>query len=199
MKNVFSKKALAGALALAIAIPGVSYAATDAGTETDTEVTQESVESSETEIRSLLQQYKNGELSEDEVLEKLQEQKRFFFQKGGHHFEDLDEETKEKLEEIKSKVEAGEWTKEEAKAELEELGIDQPHHHGGKGHPMGAELTEEQRTQLDEIREQVESGELTEEEAQAQLEELGIDLKPRGQAPDKEESAEEAEPAASAV
>ncbi|WP_281657866.1 hypothetical protein [Halobacillus sp. Cin3] len=198
MKNVLSKKALTGALALAIAIPGISYAATDAETDTGSEAAQESVESGETEIRSLLQQFKNGELSENEVLEKLQEQKRFFFQKGGHHFEDLDEETKEKLEEIKSKVEAGEWTKEEAKAELEELGIEQPRHHGGKGHRIGADLTEEQRTQLDEIREQVESGELTEEEAQAQLEELGIEIKPRGQDPDTEES-EEAETTASAV
>ncbi|WP_027953941.1 hypothetical protein [Halobacillus kuroshimensis] len=198
MKNVLSKKALTGALALAIAIPGISYAATDAETDTGSEAAQESVESGETEIRSLLQQFKNGERSEDEVLEKLQEQKRFFFQKGGHHFEDLDDETKEKLEEIKSKVEAGEWTKEEAKAELEELGIEQPRHHGGKGHRISADLTEEQRTQLDEIREQVESGELTEEEAQAQLEELGIEIKPRGQAPDTEES-EEAETTASAV
>ncbi|MBN8234158.1 hypothetical protein JF544_02820 [Halobacillus kuroshimensis] len=198
MKNVLSKKALTGALALAIAIPGISYAATDAETDTGSEAAQESVESGETEIRSLLQQFKNGELSEDEVLEKLQEQKRFFFQKGGHHFEDLDDETKEKLEEIKSKVEAGEWTKEEAKAELEELGIEHPRHHGGKGHRISADLTEEQRTQLDEIREQVESGELTEEEAQAQLEELGIEIKPRGQAPDTEES-EEAETTASAV
>lgn len=198
MKNLLSKKALTGALALAIAIPGISYAATDAETDTGSEAAQESVESGETEIRSLLQQFKNGELSEDEVLVKLQEQKRFFFQTGGHHFEDVDEETKEKLEEIRSKVEAGEWTKEEAKAELEELGIEQPRHRGGKGHRMGADLTEEERTQVKEIREQVKSGELTQEEAQAQLEELGLDIKPRGQAPDTEDS-EEAEPTDSAV
>ncbi|MGD6830924.1 hypothetical protein ACQCT5_02085 [Sutcliffiella halmapala] len=82
---------------------------------------------------------------------------------------ELDEETKAQVDAIKAQVEAGEITEEEAKAQLEELGI-KPRHHRGKH----MELDEETRAQLEEIREQVEAGELTEEEAKAKQDELGI-------------------------
>ena len=52
---------------------------------------------------------------------------------------------------------------------MEELGIKMPPHDGH--HPK---LDEETRKQLDDIRAKVEAGELTQEEAQAQLTELGI-------------------------
>ncbi|WLR47180.1 hypothetical protein LC065_16900 [Halobacillus litoralis] len=191
MKNVLSKKALTGAIALAIAIPGISYASSTSDAEVEANVNEEVVESGETEIRSLLQSFKDGELTEDEVVEKLREQKRFFFHKGNHHFEEIDEETKQKLEAIKEQVEAGELTKEEAREQIEELGIKHPHPKGFK--PMLDNLTEEQRTALEDIHEKVKSGELTKEEARAEMEALGLDFFPRDrpQESTEEETAEE--------
>ncbi|MGR9050427.1 hypothetical protein ACQ4XT_17485 [Halobacillus faecis] len=192
MKNVLSKKALTGAIALAIAIPGISYASSTSDAEVEVNVNKEVVESGETEIRSLLQSFKNGELTEDEVVEKLREQKRFFFHKGNHHFEEIDEETKQKLEAIKDQMEAGELTKEEAREQIEELGIKRPHPKGFKK-PMLDNLTEEQRTALEDIHEKVKSGELTKEEARAEMEALGLDFfhRDRPQESTEEETAED--------
>jgi hypothetical protein len=50
--------------------------------------------------------------------------------KGGF-LDNLSDEQKTKLEKIRKQVEAGELTKEEAKEQLDELGIDFPHHKGG--------------------------------------------------------------------
>ncbi|KUP09678.1 hypothetical protein Q73_02015 [Bacillus coahuilensis m2-6] len=83
----------------------------------------------------------------------------------------LDEETKTQLESLKNQVDSGELTKEEAREQLEELGIKFPGKHRG-----GERFDEETKQQLEEIKEQVEAGELTEEEAKAKIEELGIEF-----------------------
>ncbi|QHT47825.1 hypothetical protein M662_15480 [Bacillus sp. SB49] len=165
MKNVLSKKAITGALALAIAIPGVAFAATS---------DSESGESAfETEVRELLQQFKSGDITEDEAVDQLKEQG---FHRGGHGFEALDEETKAKVDAIRDQVEAGEMTEEEARDQMEALGLKGPHH--GKGGFM-ENLTDEQKQVMEEVRDQVEAGTMTKEEADARLEEAGIDLPDR--------------------
>ena len=85
----------------------------------------------------------------------------------------LDAETKEKLQEIRDQVKAGEITREEAQAQLEELGIDIPFFKQGK-RGWYNNLDEETKEKLQEIRGQVKAGEITREEAREKCEELGL-------------------------
>ena len=91
--------------------------------------------------------------------------------------EEISEETKKTLDEIRAQKEAGEITHEEAHAKMEELGIDRSFGRGGhhgKG-PFGS-IDEETRTTIEEIRDQFKAGDLTEAEAQAKLDDLDVDL-----------------------
>jgi uncharacterized membrane protein len=91
--------------------------------------------------------------------------------------EEISEETKTTLDEIRAEKEAGEITNEEAHAKMEELGIDRPSGRGGhheKG-PLG-NIDEETRTAIEDIRDQFKAGDLKEEEAQAKLDKLAVDL-----------------------
>ncbi|WP_053072099.1 hypothetical protein [Rossellomorea marisflavi] len=97
----------------------------------------------------------------------------------------LDEETKSKLDEIKGQVEDGTITRDEAKEKLDDLGIRPPGlggHHGGPG----MELDDETRQKLDDIRDQVKSGDLTEEEAKEKIADLGIEMPQRPDGMDEE-------------
>lgn len=91
--------------------------------------------------------------------------------------EEISQDDKAVLEEIRSQEEAGEITHEEAHAKMDELGIERPvgkgGHHGKE--PFG-NMDEDTRTAIDEIRDQFRAGELTEEEAQAQLDALDVQL-----------------------
>ena len=91
--------------------------------------------------------------------------------------EEISEETKAALDDIRAQEEAGEITHEEAHAKLDELGIERPFgkggHHGGG--PF-VNIDEETRTAIDDIRDQFKAGDLNEEEAQAKLDALDVDL-----------------------
>ncbi|ARI78398.1 hypothetical protein [Halobacillus mangrovi] len=167
MKNVFSKKVLTGAIVASIAIPTIVSASTSV------EPLEENMENQatiENEMHDILSQFKSGELSEDEVIEKICEMKP-----KGHHppFQELDEETRQKLDEIKGQVEAGEITEDEAKEKMDELGVELPEHPSGQ---FFDNLTDEQKAKVEEIRKQIEAGEMTKEEAKEQFEEMGIDI-----------------------
>ena len=90
---------------------------------------------------------------------------------------EVSEDTKTALEEIRAQEEAGEITHEEAHAKMDELGIERSFGKGGHrgGGPFG-DLDEETRTAMDDIRNQFKAGDLTEEEAQAKLDALDVDL-----------------------
>ncbi|MCA0971949.1 hypothetical protein LCM20_15190 [Halobacillus litoralis] len=164
--NTWSKKTIVGAVAMALAIPTISFAASTEPTTEESSV-QNQLQELQDKRYELLEDFKNGDLTADELLEKFRDMRP---EHGPHrHSANLDEETRTKLEEIKQKVEDGELTVEEAKTQMEEIGITPP--------PFHEELTEEQKQQLEEIRSQVEAGELTKEEARQQLTELGINFK----------------------
>ncbi len=84
----------------------------------------------------------------------------------------LTEEQRAALESIRTRVEAGEITHEQARAEVEALGIVPPPHPPHP--PFWADLSEEQRAALESIRTRVEAGEITHEQARAEVEALGI-------------------------
>lgn len=91
--------------------------------------------------------------------------------------EEISEETKTTLDEIRAQEEEGEITHEEAHAKMEELGIDRPFGRGGhhgKG-PFGS-IDKETGTAIKAIRDQFKDGVLTKEEAQAKLDDLDVDL-----------------------
>lgn len=85
--------------------------------------------------------------------------------------------TKTALDEIRVQEETGEITHEEAHAKMVELGIKRPFGKGGHrgGGPFG-NMDKETRTTIDDIRDQFKAGDLTEEEAQAKVEALGLDF-----------------------
>ncbi|WP_209122938.1 hypothetical protein [Alkalihalobacillus sp. BA299] len=176
---------MAGALTIGagnIAIPAFA-------SETDSEVESSSTQEEKTlffghldeetmeKVKEIREQVKAGTLTEEEAKAELEElgiTHPMKGMRGMRGFGHLDEETMEKVKEIREQVKAGTLTEEEAKAELEELGITLPMKgmRGMRG--FGHHLDEETMEKVKEIREQVKAGTLTEEEAKAQLEELGI-------------------------
>jgi uncharacterized membrane protein len=135
-------------------------------------------EETRTAMEEIRDQFKAGDLTEEEALAKLDDLDVDLPEDFLTHvnFEELDEETKLALTEIRDQFAAGDLTEEEAQAKVEALGLD----FNAKFLTRGPheELTDEQRAQLDSIRDQVEAGTLTEEEARTQMEELGF--KPHG-------------------
>jgi len=103
--------------------------------------------------------------------------------KGNRHgnpFADLDEETQTQAKAIMDELKDGTLTKEEAQTQLQALGIELPEmgERQGKGNRHGnpfADLDEETQTQAKAIMDELKDGTLTNEEAQAQLEALGIE------------------------
>ncbi len=91
---------------------------------------------------------------------------------GMRHGMELDEETKVKLQDIKEQIKEGTLTREEAREQMEELGIGMGRFQKGPK----IELDEETKEKLHAIKEQVEDGTLTKEEAKTEIEELGIDM-----------------------
>jgi hypothetical protein len=104
-------------------------------------------------------------------------------EKGKRHdlFANLDEATKTKAEAIMENQKAGTITKEEAKTQLEALGITLPEH-GGKGRMNGlfANLDDATKAKAEAIMENQKAGTITKDEAKTQLEALGIPLPERG-------------------
>lgn len=89
----------------------------------------------------------------------------------------LQENVDNKLGNLFDKIQSGELTKEEAQEQLKELGKVKMNWGGHPHKGMHLEgLDEETKEQLKDIREQVEAGDLTNEEAQEQIEALGIEL-----------------------
>lgn len=95
-------------------------------------------------------------------------------------FADLDDETKDQAKAILDELQDDTITKEEAQTQLQALGIELPEmgERQGKGNRHGnpfADLDEETQTQAKAIMDELKDGTLTNEEAQAQLEALGIE------------------------
>lgn len=90
-------------------------------------------------IKDIRDQYKAGDLTEDEVQEKIEalglDFSAKFLTRGPSH-EKLTDEQKAQLDKIHEKVEAGTLTEAEARIQMEELGFNPrgghgEHHHGG--------------------------------------------------------------------
>jgi hypothetical protein len=96
----------------------------------------------------------------------------------GDRFANLDEATKTKAEAIVEKEKAGTITQEEAKTQLEALGVTVSEH--GKKGDRFANLDEATKAKAEAIVEKEKAGTITHEEAKTQLEALGVTLTERG-------------------
>ncbi|MET1032474.1 hypothetical protein [Domibacillus tundrae] len=107
-------------------------------------------------------------------------------QERGDMFANLDDETKAKAEAIMKQKEAGEITEEEAKTQLEALGVTMPERGAGRGGDHlaqdveNADLDEATQAKADAILAKVEAGTVTHDEAEEQLTALGIEINERG-------------------
>ncbi|WP_102349157.1 hypothetical protein [Bacillus sp. Marseille-P3661] len=96
-------------------------------------------------------------------------------------FANLDETTKEKAQAILELVKDGSLAREDAQAQLSELGIEMPSFWGGFGHKNNhsdifANLDDATKEKAQAILELVKDGSLAREDAQTQLSELGIEM-----------------------
>lgn len=104
-------------------------------------------------------------------------------EKDGHGnlLADLDDATKAKAQEILDQQAAGTLTKTEAQTQLTELGVELP----SKGEKEGrgeflADLDDETKEKAQSIIDEERAGNITQEEAQTQLAELGVELPTKG-------------------
>ncbi|GLI86621.1 hypothetical protein ANABIO32_44540 [Rossellomorea marisflavi] len=81
---------------------------------------------------------------------------------------ELDDETRQKLDDIREKVKSGDLTEEEAKEKIADLGIEMPQRPDG--------MDEETHQKTHDIRDRYMAGMITKEEAQKELDELDVDF-----------------------
>jgi hypothetical protein len=135
---------------------------------------------------AIIEKEKAGTITHEEAKAELQELGVTFPEHGGKGkkadiFANLDDETKTKVEAIIEKEKAGTITHEEAKAELQELGVTLPEHgEKGKKADIFANLDDETKTKVEAIIEKEKAGTITHEEAKAELQELGVTLPEHG-------------------
>lgn len=91
-----------------------------------------------------------------------------------HQKVELPEELKAKVEELHSKVESGEITREQMREKMKELLPEEYQHKGGKGWhgSKRMELPEELKAKVEELRNKVESGEITREQMREEMKQL---------------------------
>lgn len=145
--------------------------------------------------KAILDQAQAGLLTKEQVKAQLQElgiDMDVNFSKTAHgvmvkmdaaKFDNLDEASKEKAKAILEQMRTGALTKEQAKSQLQELGIELDVDFS-KGHHFQVKMDKSKMDNLDEatkekvksILDQMKAGTLTEEQVKAKLQELGINM-----------------------
>lgn len=152
-------------------------------------------ETSKEKVKAIFDQMKAGSLTKEQAKPQLQElgvDVDFDFNaahdgilfKGKVTSVSFDDATKEKVKTILDQAQAGALTKEQAKAQLQELGIDMDVDFSKTAHGVMVKMDAAKLDNLDEaakekakaILEQMRTGALTKEQAKSQLQELGIEL-----------------------
>ncbi|QOS97504.1 hypothetical protein JNUCC42_12940 [Brevibacterium sp. JNUCC-42] len=181
--NKKASKWMIGALALAVLAPTAAFAATNTN-EDATKVEQtfhqkrghyspEDRQANQQELMQIINKY-NPDLADD--FQKLFDQQEKMMEKSGLKLrtngegKNIDEETKKKIADIQEQVKEGTLTKEQAKEEMEKLGLNIKLRTNGEG----KKIDEETKKKLDEIQEQVKEGTLTKEQAKEEMEKLGL-------------------------
>jgi len=137
-------------------------------------------------MQNIGEQFKNGDLTKEQVQEKMKELGIERPMKDGDRGQDpgemkerpmkdgdreqVSDEVKEKIKVIQEQLKNGDLTQEQAREELKALGIERHIKFG----PVG-EISDEIKDKIKSIQEQVENGDLTQEQAREELKALGIE------------------------
>ncbi|TQR42783.1 hypothetical protein [Paenibacillus popilliae] len=152
-------------------------------------------EATQNKVRAIFDQVKKGTLTKEQAKPQLQElgiDVDFDFNaahdgikfKGKVTSVSFDDATKEKVKTILDQAQAGTLTKEQAKSQLQELGIDLDVDFSKTARGVMVKMDAAKLDNLDEaakekakaILEQAQAGSLTKEQVKAKLQELGIDM-----------------------
>ncbi|MDT8974816.1 hypothetical protein RQP50_01000 [Paenibacillus sp. chi10] len=152
-------------------------------------------EATQSKVKAIFDQVKKGTLTKEQAKPQLQElglDVDFDFNaahdgimfKGKVTSVSFDDATNEKAKAILDQAQAGTLTKEQAKSQLQELGIDLDVDFSKTTHRVTVKMDESKFGNLDDaakekakaILEQAQAGSLTKEQVKAQLQELGIDM-----------------------
>ncbi|WP_051614006.1 hypothetical protein [Paenibacillus sp. UNC217MF] len=152
-------------------------------------------EATQNKVKAIFDQVKTGTLTKEQAKPQLQElgvDVDFDFNaahdgilfKGKVTSVSFDDATKEKVKTILDQAQAGSLTKEQVKAQLQELGIDMDVNFSKTAHGVMVKMDAAKLDNLDEaakekakaILEQMRTGALSKEQAKSQLQELGIEL-----------------------
>jgi len=152
-------------------------------------------EATQNKVKAIFDQVKTGTLTKEQAKPQLQElgvDVDFDFNaahdgilfKGKVTSVSFDDATKEKVKTILDQAQAGSLTKEQVKAQLQELGIDMDVNFSKTARGVMVKMDAAKLDNLDEaakekakaILEQMRTGALTKEQAKSQLQELGIEL-----------------------
>ncbi|MDK8180034.1 hypothetical protein [Paenibacillus sp. UMB4589-SE434] len=153
-------------------------------------------EAAQSKAKAIFDQLQKGTLTKEQAKLQLQElgvnvdfafkaaHDGIKFNVGKVNPVNLDDATKEKSKAILEQAQAGTLTKEQVKAQLQELGIDMDVNFSKTAHGVMVKMTSSIFDNLDEaakekakaILEQMRTGTLSKEQVKAQLQELGIDL-----------------------
>ncbi|EPY12722.1 hypothetical protein [Paenibacillus alvei] len=152
-------------------------------------------EATQNKVKAIFDQVKTGTLTKEQAKPQLQElgvDVDFDFNaahdgilfKGKVTSVSFDDATKEKVKTILDQAQAGSLTKEQVKAQLQELGIDMNVNFSKTAHGVMVKMDAAKLDNLDEaakekakaILEQMRTGALSKEQAKSQLQELGIEL-----------------------
>ncbi|NOJ69371.1 hypothetical protein [Paenibacillus alvei] len=153
-------------------------------------------ETSKEKVKAIFEQMQKGTITKEQAKAQLQElgvdvefgvkgdHDGIKFKLGKVNAVNLDDATKEKVKAILEQAQAGSLTKEQVKAQLQELGIDMDVDFGKAAHGVMVKLDSAKFDNLDEaakekvkaILEQMRTGALTNEQVKSQLQELGIDM-----------------------
>jgi hypothetical protein len=180
---------MTGALSVGIiggvgSVPTFAATNTEAGQHVEMDVFPKLDEETQAKVKAIFDQVKAGTLTKEEAQKQLTELGVDLPAKGergfGGAFAKLDEETQAKVKAIFDQVKEGALTEEEAQKQLTELGVDLPEK-GERGFGGAfAELDEETQAKVKAIFDQVKAGTLTQEDAEKQLAELGVDIPMKG-------------------
>ncbi|WP_289356435.1 hypothetical protein [Paenibacillus sp. S-12] len=151
-------------------------------------------ETSKEKVKAIFEQMQKGTLTKEQAKAHLQElgvdvefgikgdHDGIKFKLGKVNSVNLDDATKEKVKAILEQAQAGSLTKEQVKAQLQELGIDMDVDFSKATHGVMVSaakldnLDEAAKEKVKAILEQMRTGALTNEQVKSQLQELGIDM-----------------------
>ncbi|MCY7487868.1 hypothetical protein M5X00_12865 [Paenibacillus alvei] len=151
-------------------------------------------ETSKEKVKAIFEQMQKGTLTKEQAKAQLQElgvdvefgikgdHDGIKFKLGKVNSVNLDDATKEKVKAILEQAQAGSLTKEQVKAQLQELGIDMDVDFSKATHGVMVSaakldnLDEAAKEKVKAILEQMRTGALTNEQVKSQLQELGIDM-----------------------